>query len=115
MFPTTRLLQHACKITLFTRQNCSLCVNAKQTLSAVWDKRHFKYTEIDVMAPEGKKWKDLYEFDTPVIHVSNSKLEEEPSLSSQALKLMHRFTAEQVVEKMEAADQIGKHESPPEL
>lgn len=67
MRPTVRLLQHACRITLFTRANCQLCVNAKQVLSNVWDQRHFEYKELDVMTPEGKSWRDLYEFDTPVV------------------------------------------------
>lgn len=67
MQPSIRLLQHACRITLFTRQNCMLCTNAKGVLSDVWDKRPFEYREIDVMAPEGKSWKDFYEFDTPVV------------------------------------------------
>ena len=67
MKPSTRLLQHACRITFFTRQNCMLCTNAKSVLSDVWDKRPFEYKEIDVMAPEGKSWKDFYEFDTPVV------------------------------------------------
>ncbi|KAH6678369.1 hypothetical protein B0J14DRAFT_320828 [Halenospora varia] len=105
MHPSSRLLQHACRITLFTRQNCSLCINAKQTLSTVWDKRPFVYKEIDVMEPEFKGWKDLYEFDTPVIHVNRTELgEERPELSSKALKLMHRFSAEQIQEKMDAAE-----------
>lgn len=68
MHPSTRFLQ-ACRITLFHRANCSLCTNAKQTLSNVWDSRPFIYKEIDVMAPEGKNWKDLYEFDTPVVRI----------------------------------------------
>ena len=68
MYPTARLLsQAACRITLFTRANCSLCTNAKQTLSNVWDTRPFLYKEIDVMTPEGTDWKNLYEFDTPVV------------------------------------------------
>lgn len=69
MRPAARLLQyqHAIRITLFTRQNCSLCTNAKQTLSTVWDKRPFIYKEIDVMIPEAKSWRDIYEFDTPVV------------------------------------------------
>lgn len=66
MHPSIRLL-HQCRITLFTRANCSLCTNAKQTLSTVWDKRPFDYKEIDVMQLEERKWKDLYEFDTPVV------------------------------------------------
>jgi len=105
MHPTTRLLQDALRITLFTRQNCSLCTNAKQTLSTVWDKRPFVYKEIDVMTQEAKGWRDLYEFDTPVIHISSSKNPEElPELSSQARKLMHRFSAEQVTGQMDAVE-----------
>lgn len=124
MRPSTRFLK-ACRITFFTRQNCSLCANAKQTLSNIWDSRPFVYQEIDVMAPEGRSWKDLYEFDTPVvrlkfqneaqswfksIHVSSSTTgEESPELASKAKKLMHRFTAEQVTAKM---DEVEKEESP---
>lgn len=46
-----------------------LCIDAKQKLSNVWDKRPFAYKEIDVMAPEGKVWRDFYEFDTPVVRL----------------------------------------------
>ncbi|KAI9051051.1 hypothetical protein LZ554_005159 [Drepanopeziza brunnea f. sp. 'monogermtubi'] len=105
MRPSIRYFQHACRITLFTRANCQLCTNAKATLSDVWDVRPFHYTEIDVMKPEGKRWKDLYEFDTPVIHVSKSEMgEENPENSAKATKLMHRFCAEEVTAKMDAAE-----------
>lgn len=105
MRPTYQLLQHACQITLFTRTNCSLCSNAKKTLSQIWDVRPFVYREIDVMASEGKVWRDLYEFDTPVIHVSSSKRGDElPELASKAHKLMHRFTDDEVKAKMDAAE-----------
>lgn len=68
MRSSTRLLQ-ACRITLFTRAPCQLCTNAKLTLSNVWDSRPFAYKEIDVMVPGEEKWKDLYEFDTPVVSI----------------------------------------------
>lgn len=67
MRATPSLLQRICRITFFYRQNCALCDNAKQTLSNVWDKRPFHYTEIDVMSAGQQKWKDVYEFDTPVV------------------------------------------------
>jgi hypothetical protein len=54
-------------MTLFIRQNCSLCTDAKDVMSKVWDRRPFEYTEIDVMAANQTKWKNLYEFDTPVV------------------------------------------------
>jgi hypothetical protein len=84
------------------------------------------YKEIDVMAPEGKSWRDYYEFDTPVvgpeclskslksnimkIHVSSStKNQEVPELVSEAKKLMHRFTTEEVMAKM---DEVEKENHP---
>ncbi|KAH7026453.1 uncharacterized protein B0I36DRAFT_158801 [Microdochium trichocladiopsis] len=107
MRPATRLLQHACRITLFTRENCGLCTQARDVLSNVWDVRHFEYTEIDIIKSESKhRWRDLYEFDTPVIHVAKASApKEHPGMASQALKLMHRFTEEEVKAKMDAAEQ----------
>lgn len=66
MFASRRLLQ-ACRITLFSRDNCGLCHQAKGVLSDVWDKRPFVYTEINLAKPESKSWKDLYDFDIPVV------------------------------------------------
>lgn len=62
---TSRLLQ-SCRITLFTRENCGLCTEARSVLSKVWDERPFQYAEIDIMQPGGKEWK-AYEFDVPVV------------------------------------------------
>jgi glutaredoxin len=66
MFPSSRLL-HACRITLFTREHCGLCVQAKAALSSVWDARPFDYREVDIVKPEAKAWRDLYDFDVPVV------------------------------------------------
>ncbi|KAI6348047.1 hypothetical protein MCOR25_010859 [Pyricularia grisea] len=101
---SSRLWQ-SCRITLFTRENCGLCTNAKATLSTVWDDRPFVYREVDIIKPEAKSWRDLYDFDVPVIHVSKADApEENPQLSSRALKLMHRFTPDEVQAKMDAAE-----------
>lgn len=67
MFATRRLLQQACRITLFTRETCGLCKQAKGVLSDVWDKRPFEYTEVNVDKPESKPWLTLYDFDVPVV------------------------------------------------
>lgn len=64
--PSARLLQ-ACRITFFTRDNCMLCTTAKQNLSAVWDTRPFVFKEVHVMNEDQKHWRDLYEYDTPVV------------------------------------------------
>jgi len=67
MRATTVLRRFTCRLTLFTRKNCSLCDDAKKVLSNVWDRRPFEYDEIDVMETSQEKWKALYEFDTPVV------------------------------------------------
>ncbi len=65
---SSRLLQ-SCRITLFTRENCGLCTQAKSVLSDVWDKRPFAFKEVDIIKPESKPWRDLYEFDVPVVSI----------------------------------------------
>lgn len=42
-------------------------MDAKISLSAVWDARPFVYKEVDVMKPDQTGWRNLYEFDTPVV------------------------------------------------
>ncbi|KAL1878738.1 hypothetical protein Daus18300_002014 [Diaporthe australafricana] len=105
MRATNKLLQLTCRITLFTRENCGLCVSARSVLSDVWDSRPFVYKEIDIVKPAAQNWKELYDVDVPVIHVSKAgSPEEDPKLASQALKLMHRFTSEQVKATMDKAE-----------
>lgn len=114
------LRQFACRVTLFTRDNCSLCTDAKAVLSKVWDRRPFEYDEINVMAIDQKIWRDAYEFDTPVVgerddcikasltrvqvHVDKTK---EGNMrfttSKQALKLMHRFKEDEIEKLMDKA------------
>lgn len=121
MLATRRLLQ-GCRITLFTRQGCGLCDQGKQSLSKVWDKRRFAYHEEDVDA-KGSKWRDLYDFDVPVvsfrdsrsscylqveqIHISKAESpSEDVTTASKATKLMHRFTPEQVEAKMDEVEKL---------
>lgn len=66
---TSRLLQ-SCRITLFTRDTCGLCTQAKSVLSDVWDTRPFQFKEVDIMKPEAKAWRDMYDFDVPVVRWS---------------------------------------------
>ena len=61
-----RLLQFRTLITLFTRENCSLCDIAKAVMTNVSKKRKVGYHEVDVMASE---WRRVYEFDVPVVDV----------------------------------------------
>lgn len=64
----SRLLQHSLRLTFFTHEHCTLCQPVKDVMSTVWDRRPFEYEEIDILAPENNKWKQLYEFDIPVVY-----------------------------------------------
>ena len=98
-------LQHSARITLFTRANCSLCSTAKSVLSALQKKRSFEYNEVDVMATEQQRWKDLYEFDTPVVHVQRVfHTYSKPDIATEARKLMHRFSEEEVEALIDEAE-----------
>ncbi|KAF2638163.1 glutaredoxin 2 [Massarina eburnea CBS 473.64] len=97
--PSSRLLQ--CRVTFFTRSPCSLCDAAKAVVQSVKAKRDFEYKEINVMDPGQEQWKDVYEFDTPVIHVDKSST---PETTASALKLMHRFKEDEVGQKLDEAE-----------
>jgi len=62
---TSRLLD--CRITFFTRSPCGLCDTAKAVVQNVNKARPLQYHEINVMEPGQEKWRDVYEFDTPVV------------------------------------------------
>lgn len=67
MHPTCRLLQYSARITLFTRSHCSLCETAQASIDHLANRRSFEVNTINVMAAGQQQWKDLYEFDTPVV------------------------------------------------
>ncbi len=66
----TRPLFHACRVTVFSRDNCGLCTQAKSVLTDVWDKRPFAYKEVNLAKPESEAWRNLYDFDIPVVRTS---------------------------------------------
>ncbi|KAJ5098767.1 hypothetical protein N7532_005768 [Penicillium argentinense] len=97
---TTRALFGQARLTLFTRAGCGLCDNAKATVTKLHKRRPFEYIETYIDEPGNKKWKDVYDFDVPVLHVQSvgEGLPKEAELSD-ARKLFHRMT-EQEVEKL---------------
>ncbi|KAG8625742.1 hypothetical protein KVT40_006143 [Elsinoe batatas] len=102
MRPTLALRRYVPRITLFTRDNCSLCDDAKRVLDRVWEKRPYELDTVNVMAASAAKWKAVYEFDTPVIHVDKTKENNHKfRTTTEALKLMHRFREDQVEELMD--------------
>ena len=84
MRQTVQLLQSRILVTLFTRQNCSLCENARSVISNLAKKKVFDYKQVDVM--EQQQWKMLYEFDTPVVSRCATPLRKPQ------LKLIRSFT-----------------------
>lgn len=88
------------RLTLFTRAQCGLCDNAKLTLSKLQQHRTFRYSEVDIMAPEHKQWKDVYEFDVPVLHVQPPNSDDESGLR----KLFHRFSESEVEKLVDDAE-----------
>ncbi|KAL2110103.1 hypothetical protein VUR80DRAFT_1621 [Thermomyces stellatus] len=107
MRPTVRLYD-AVRITLFTRPNCGLCDTAKTVLASLRERRPFSYREVDLGKADAKGWRDLYDFDVPVIHVSKASApEEDPSTAGRAAKLMHRFTEDEVEAKVRDVEALG--------
>ena len=106
MRPSRPLSMYSARLTLFTRSNCSLCDVAKSKIAEVQKKRTIEYNEVDVMAPGQKQWKQLYQYETPVLHIervfhTNSK----PNIVTEAKKLWHRFSAEDIEKLVDEAEQ----------
>ena len=68
MRATLKLLRCGVRLVLFSRGDCSLCETAKAVVSNVRKKNPGSdYVEIDVMGGGNEGWRNLYEFDTPVV------------------------------------------------
>jgi hypothetical protein len=70
-------------------------------------RRSFEYIETDIMEPGNKSWKDVYEFDVPVLHIQSvhNGLPKEASLSD-ARKLFHRWTEQEVERSVNEAEKL---------
>ena len=106
MRPTTILRMYTAQLTLFTRANCGLCDVAKARLAEVQKKRTVDYQEVDIMKDENKKYRNMYEFDVPVLHVERVfHTYSKPNIVTQPKKLMHRFQVEEVEKLVDEAEQ----------
>jgi hypothetical protein len=107
MRPSTILRMHSARLTLFTRPNCSLCETAKSQVALARRNRGIvvDYREIDVMAAGQQAWRQLYEFDTPVLHVQRvTHTYAKPDVVSDPSELMHRFVADEVERLVDEAE-----------
>lgn len=104
MLPTRALLGQA-RLTLFTRAGCGLCDTAKHTVLQLNKRRPFDYVEKDIMDAGNKEWRDVYDFDVPVLHVQSVKdgLPKEADLSD-TRKLFHRWTEQEVEQLVDEAE-----------
>ncbi|KIW95127.1 uncharacterized protein Z519_03711 [Cladophialophora bantiana CBS 173.52] len=80
----------------------------------------YAYAEIDIMDPAQKRWRDVYEFDVPVLHIDPLPVRDTrtgapshddygdyvPTLDA-AKKLMHRFTVEEVAKAVDEVVERG--------
>lgn len=102
MLPTRALLSQAVRVTLFTRANCGLCDTAKNTVAQLNKRKPFDYHELDIMVPGNKAWKDIYEFDVPVLHIQSVRTT--GTDLSEPKKLFHRFTEQEVENLVDEAE-----------
>lgn len=64
---TRSLWNDLVRVTLFTRDGCGLCDTAKASLIEAQKRRPFNLDERDIMQPDNKQWRDVYDFDVPVV------------------------------------------------
>ncbi|XP_003477266.1 glutaredoxin-like protein C5orf63 homolog [Cavia porcellus] len=59
-------------LTLFTKDPCPLCDEAKELLKPY--KNRFVLQEVDITLPENSAWYERYQFDIPVFHLNGQFL-----------------------------------------
>lgn len=85
------ITMHTALVTLFTRQNCSLCATAKMVLQDLQRSRTFDYHEVDLMTRGHERWKKIYEFDVPVVWVLPPKRQQRYCLIFQIRYMSNEF------------------------
>ncbi|XP_004586664.2 glutaredoxin-like protein C5orf63 homolog [Ochotona princeps] len=82
-------------LTLFTKNPCPLCEEAKEMLEPY--KHRFVLQEVDITLPENSAWYDRYKFDIPVFHLNGQFLMmhrvNTSKLEKQLLKLEQQDTS----------------------
>ncbi|XP_071386707.1 glutaredoxin-like protein C5orf63 homolog isoform X3 [Centroberyx affinis] len=55
-------------LTLFTKDPCPLCDEAKEVLEPY--EHRYVFQQVDIKLPENKVWYDRYKYDIPVFHLN---------------------------------------------
>ena len=70
------------------------------------ERRPFDFQEVNIYKCGQERWRMLYKYDIPVLHVQPATEDSpDPDLAAEAKKLMHRFSEKEVEELM---DQVEK-------
>ncbi|XP_048971978.1 glutaredoxin-like protein C5orf63 homolog isoform X2 [Canis lupus baileyi] len=80
-------------LTLFTKDPCPLCDEAKETLEPY--KNRFILQEVDITLPENSAWYERYKFDIPVFHLNGQFL------------MMHRADISKLEKQLQKLEQQG--------
>ncbi|XP_061172317.1 glutaredoxin-like protein C5orf63 homolog [Saccostrea echinata] len=59
-------------LTLFTKEDCTLCDNALEVLKPY--SHQFELEKVDITLPENKEWYKKYRYDIPVFHLNGQYL-----------------------------------------
>ncbi|XP_051876041.1 glutaredoxin-like protein C5orf63 homolog isoform X2 [Pristis pectinata] len=59
-------------LTLFTKDSCTLCEEAKEVLEPY--RHRFILQEVDITDPENSVWFERYKYDIPVFHLNGQFL-----------------------------------------
>ncbi|XP_069771618.1 glutaredoxin-like protein C5orf63 homolog [Narcine bancroftii] len=59
-------------LTLFTKESCTLCEEAKEVLEP--HRHRFILQEVDIMDPKNSVWFERYKYDIPVFHINGQFL-----------------------------------------
>ena len=79
------------KLTLFTKEQCSLCDDVKEILDSVRNTHPHTLEAIDITDAAHKEWHRRYKYDIPVLHIDGQYWTK------------HRLDAEQAVEGISEA------------
>nr|XP_006626994.1 PREDICTED: glutaredoxin-like protein C5orf63 homolog [Lepisosteus oculatus]XP_015222941.1 PREDICTED: glutaredoxin-like protein C5orf63 homolog [Lepisosteus oculatus] len=82
-------------LTLFTKDPCPLCDEAKEVLDPFKDR--FILQEVDITLPENKVWFERYKYDIPVFHLNGQYL------------MMHRVHMDLLEKKLASIEQRKHH------
>lgn len=64
----------ACKITFFTKPDCTLCDGAMYVIKRVRTTVAFEIESVDITAPGNERWFEAYRHDIPVVHLNGTEI-----------------------------------------